>query len=219
MTHSQLKSYSVGEEIANSATHGVGAALSIAALAVLVTLAGLHGDVWRVVSFSIYGASLVLLYLTSTLYHGFQSPRVKLVFRMLDHSAIYLLIAGTYTPFTLVTFHGGWGWTMFGIIWGLAIAGIVQTVLFFNRFPVVSVLTYLGMGWLVVVAIKPLLAVMPVAGMAWIAAGGLFYTLGVVFYAVKTIPFNHAIWHLFVLGGSVCHFFAILFYVLPMPAA
>ena len=208
--------YSFAEEIANSVTHGIGVGLSIAALSVLVTFAGLFGDAWRVVSFSIYGATLILLYLASTFYHSFQSPRVKEIFRVLDHSAIFLLIAGTYTPFTLVNLRGGWGWTLFGLIWGLAICGILLEVFFMDRFKPLSMAIYVGMGWLVILALKPLLAAVPMGGMIWLGIGGLTYTLGVIFYLWNRIPFNHAIWHLFVLGGSVCHFFCILFYVLPV---
>ncbi len=208
--------YTPAEDLANSITHGIGAALAVAALSVLVSQAVLHGDVWRVVSLSIYGSSLVLLYLASTLYHSFRSPRLKHFFKGLAHAAIFLLIAGSYTPFTLVTLRGPWGWTIFGLIWGFAVAGITFESLFLGRFKRLVVVFYLGMGWMAVVAIKPLIEALPWGGIAWIAAGGLFYTLGVIFYMWKRLPFNHAIWHLFVLGGSGCHFFAIALYVLPM---
>jgi hemolysin III len=208
--------YSLGEEIANSITHGIGVGLSIAALSVLVTFAGLFGDAWRVVSFSIYGTTLILLYLASTIYHSFQSPRRKRILQVLDHSAIFLLIAGTYTPFTLVNLRGGWGWALFGLIWGLALCGILLEVLFMNRFKFLSVAVYVGMGWLVIIAVRPLLSAVPVGGLIWLGVGGLTYTLGVIFYLWERLPFNHAVWHLFVLGGSACHFFCILFYVLPM---
>ena len=211
--------YSLGEEIANGVTHGIGAALSVAALSILVTFAGLKGDAWRVVSFSIYGATLVLLYLTSTFYHSFQSPRVKGVFRTLDHSAIFLLIAGTYTPFTLVSLRGPWGWSLFGLVWGLAIAGILLEVFFKGRSKVLALSLYIGMGWLVLIGVKPLVQALPAAGIVWLALGGFAYTFGVVFYVLKRIPFNHAVWHLFVLAGSVCHFFSILLYVLPVEKA
>lgn len=204
-----------GEEIANSITHGIGAGLAVAALSVLVTLAAMQGDAWQVVSFSIYGTTLVLLYLASTLYHGFRGPRIKRIFQTLDHAAIFLLIAGTYTPFTLVTLNGPWGWTLFGLIWGLAIAGIVIQVVAPDRYRVAQVLLYLGMGWLVVVAIGPLTQNLPIAGLAWLVAGGLSYTLGIAFYAWDQKPYAHTIWHLFVLGGSICHFFCMLLYVLP----
>ena len=210
--------YSLPEEIANSVTHGVGAALSVAALSVLVTCAGLFGDAWRVVGFSIYGATLVLLYLFSTLYHAFQNPRVKAVFRVLDHAAIFLLIAGTYTPLSLVTLRGAWGWTMFGVLWGCAVLGIVTTVAFMNAPKWLTAGIYIFMGWLAVIAIKPLVAALPTGGLVLLAAGGLSYTGGVVFYVWDRLPFNHAIWHLFVLGGSACHFFCMMYYVLPMDA-
>jgi hemolysin III len=207
--------YSLGEEIANSVIHGVGAALSIAGLAVLVTLAGVFGDAWRVVSFSIYGATLVLLYLASTFYHGLQAPRVKRLFRSFDHAAIFLLIAGSYTPFTLVTLRGPWGWTLFGLIWAIAIGGILLTVRVASASKLATALVYLPMGWLVVIAVKPLLAALPLSGFVWLALGGLAYTLGVVFYVWRSLPYHHAVWHAFVLAGSIFHFFAMLFYVLP----
>ena len=212
---SDIEKHGDTEEIANSVSHGIGVGLSIAALALLVTFASLMGDPWRIVSFSIYGATLILLYLSSTLYHGFKRPTLKRLFRVFDHAAIYLLIAGTYTPFLLVTMRGAWGWSLFGIIWGLAVTGIVTTVLFMERLRILSVLTYLGMGWMVVIAIRPLVDSLPFGGMVLLAIGGVLYTLGVVFYILKRIPFNHAIWHLFVLGGSISHFFSILLYVLP----
>jgi hemolysin III len=208
--------YTVGEEIANSVTHGIGAGLSIAGLTLLVVLAAIYGDVWRVVSFSIYGSSLVLLYLASTLYHSIQHPKVKQVLRIFDHSAIYLLIAGTYTPFTLVSMRGPWGWTMFGVVWGLALLGIAFKTVFIGRYEKLATAAYVLMGWLVVVAFKEMMVAIPPGGVAWLMAGGVVYTLGVLFYAWQKLPYNHAIWHLFVLGGSTCHFFAILFHVLPV---
>jgi hemolysin III len=206
--------YTTGEEFANSLIHGIGAALSVAALAVLVTFSALAGDPWRVVSFSIYGVSLVALYLASTFYHAFRSPRLKRIFRVFDHVAIFLLIAGTYTPISLVSLGGGWGWTLFGLIWGLAVFGIVLEVFFMDRVRWLTMVTYLGMGWLVVIAGKPVVEALELGALIWMGAGGLFYTGGVVFYLWKKLPYNHAIWHLFVLGGSVCHFFAFLLYVL-----
>ena len=205
----------MAEEIANGVTHGLGAALSVAALSVLVSLAVIYGDAWRVVSFSIYGATLVFLYLASTFYHSIQHPGAKKVFHVLDHVAIYWLIAGTYTPFMLVNLRGGWGWTLFGVIWGLALAGTAFKALCMGRFRVLTVLPYVGMGWLVVIALKPTLEAVPPGGIVWLGMGGLAYTSGLVFYAWKRLPFNHAVWHLFVLAGSVCHFVAVLFYVLP----
>lgn len=209
--------YTIGEEIANSVTHGIGAGLSVAGLTLLVALAAIYGDVWRVVSFSIYGSSLILLYLASTLYHSIQHPKVKRVLRIFDHSAIYLLIAGTYTPFTLVSMRGPWGWTLFGIVWGLALLGIAFKTVFIGRYEKLATAAYVLMGWLVVAAFKEMLVTIPTGGVIWLVVGGVLYTLGVIFYAWQKLPYNHAIWHLFVLGGSICHFFAILFHVLPVP--
>jgi hemolysin III len=200
------------EELANSLTHGLGLGLAIACLVLLVVFATLKGSAWHVVSCSIYGTMLVVLYLSSTLYHATRHPGAKHVFNILDHSAIYLLVAGTYTPYTLGPLRGHGGWVLFGIVWGIAIVGIVFQSLFIHRYRALSVLSYLAMGWAVVFAIKPLVAYLPTPGVVWLAAGGLCYTIGVVFYAVKQ-PFFHAIWHLFVLAGSLCHFFSILFYV------
>jgi hemolysin III len=215
MAEAKANSYSLAEEIASSITHGIGAVLGVAALVVLVVLGTKRGDAWHVVSVAVYGSTLVLLYLFSTLYHAFQQPRIKKVLRHFDHSAIYLLIAGTYTPFTLVNMRGPWGWSMFGIIWGLALLGLCLNFTLMGRSRILAGLVYIGMGWLVVVAAKPLMATVAPGGIAWLVAGGLAYTFGVIFYVWKTLPFNHAIWHLFVMAGSVCHFFAILFYVIP----
>jgi len=211
----QIEHHSRTEEVANSIIHGIGAGLAIAALTILVTFAGIGGDTWRVVSFSIYGTTLVLLYLSSTFYHGLRSVKLKYLFRIFDHATIYLLIAGTYTPFMLVTLRGGWGWSLFGITWAFAVLGVCITTLFMDRFKFINVLSYVGMGWLIVLALKPLLQALPIGGIIWIGAGGIAYTFGILFYASKKIPYNHAIWHLFVLGGSTCHFFAMLLYVLP----
>jgi len=193
----------------------VGLGLSLAGLVVLIILTALRGTAWHVVSCTIYGSTLVILYAASTLYHSIQSPRAKRVLRIIDHGAIYLLIAGTYTPFTLVNLRGGLGWTLFGVVWGLAALGIVFKVFHVDRFPIASTLVYLSMGWLVVIAWKPMLTLIPAGGIALIAAGGAAYTLGVFFYAAKRIPYNHAIWHLFVLAGSIFHYVAVLLYVLP----
>lgn len=204
------------QELANSLTHGLGTILSIAGPFILVVLSGMQGDAWRIVSFSIYGTSLVLLYTASTLYHSFQSARVKHIFKIMDHSAIYLLIAGTYTPFTLVLLRGGWGWSLFGVIWGLAFTGILFKIFFVNRFNVLSTIIYLLMGWLIIIAFQPLIDHVPSGGLYWLLAGGIAYSAGTVFYVWEKLPFHHAIWHLFVLAGSLCHFFAVLFYVLPL---
>lgn len=190
----------------------------MAGLAVLVTLAALKGTAWHIVGCSVYGATLVLLYTASTLYHSVRSPRLKRFFRIIDHASIYLLIAGTYTPFTLVNLRGGWGWTLFGLVWGLAALGILFKVFFVGRFSIASTAVYLLMGWLVVIAIKPLLTLVPSGGILWLLAGGLAYTAGVVFFAWERMPYNHAVWHVFVLTGSICHYFAVLFYVLPANA-
>jgi hemolysin III len=210
MNSAPSKPYSTGEEIANSVTHGVGAALAVAGLVVLVVLAAMRADAWRITAFSVYGATLILLYLASTLYHAFPWPRVKRIFKILDHTSIYLLIAGTYTPICLVAMRGPWGWTLFGLIWAMAIGGIGFKIFLIGRAKILSVVFYIAMGWLVVIAIKPMWAMLPKAAIAWIFAGGAFYTLGVIFYAMKKVRYHHAVWHGFVLGGSVCHFFAML---------
>ena len=208
-----LKTYSVGEEIANSVTHGIGALLSLIGLIVLVNTANHSGDLWRVVSFSVFGGSMLLLYLASTLYHSIQAPRVKFTFKKIDHIAIYILIAGSYTPFTLVSFRGSVGWTMFGIIWGIAVIGIIYKIFFIGRWRRFSTILYLGMGWIAVAAIQQMLETVEMEGLLWMAAGGLFYTSGVIFYVWKKLPYHHAIWHGFVMGGSACHYIAILYYV------
>jgi hemolysin III len=208
------KFYTLGEEIANSVTHGIAAALSVAGLTLLVVLSVLYGDVWRVISFSVYGSTLILLYMSSTLYHSFQHPRVKRIFRMIDHASIYLLIAGTYTPFLLVSMRGAWGWTLLVVIWGLALLGIGFETLFIDRFRKLSTLAYVLMGWLGVIAAKEMLVTVPPGGLILLAVGGVTYTAGVIFYVWRKLPYHHAIWHLFVIGGSICHYFAILLYLL-----
>jgi hemolysin III len=209
------KRYTLGEEIAHSVTHGVGALFAIAGLAVLVVFAALRGNAWHVVGCSIYGATLVLMYTASTLYHALTAPRAKRVFRILDHSSIYLVIAGTYTPFTLVSLRGVWGWTLFGLIWAMAAAGIVFKALALGRLRVLSVVFYLTMGWLVVIAANPLAHALAPRGLALLAAGGAAYTIGVIFFAWKSMRYHHMIWHLFVMLGSALHFFAVLLYVVP----
>ncbi len=201
---------SLGEEIANSITHGTGAGLSIAALVILVVFAARQSDAWKVVSFSIYGASMIALYLASTLYHAIPYPQAKRFFRILDHSTIFLLIAGTYTPVTIGVMRGPWGWTLFGLIWGLAIVGINLKIFALSKLKKLSLAIYILMGWIVVIAIKPLLASLTPPVLLWLAAGGLCYMLGIVFYALKKMPYHHSVWHLFVLGGSACHFIAML---------
>jgi len=201
------------EEIASSITHGIGSLLSIAALVILVVLASHQGTAGGVVGFSIYGSCLVILYLASTLYHAFPPSKVKDFFHVLDHASIYLLIAGTYTPVVLGPLRGPWGWSLFGVIWGLALAGMTLKIFFTGRFNVLSTLFYLGMGWLIVIAIKPMLALLPAGFLIWLVIGGLSYSLGVIFYLWHKIPYHHAIWHLFVLGGSISHFFGMLLYL------
>lgn len=200
-------------ELLNTVTHVVGAVLALAGLAVLIVSASLKGDAWRMVSFSVYGATLLLLYSSSALYHGTEG-RVKNFLRVVDHQAIYLLIAGTYTPFTLVTLRGAWGWSLFGVIWGLAALGIVLDTLHKKGPRLAQLVIYLLMGWLITIALGPLLRALPFWGVAWLLAGGAFYTSGVVFYALdKRFRYFHGIWHLFVLAGSLCHYFAVLLYI------
>ena len=210
-----LRLFTLGEEIAHSITHGIGVGLSIAGLVILVVMAARRGDAYQIVSFSIYGATLIILYLASTLYHGFRHPRVKQVFRIIDHASIFLLIAGTYTPFLIVGIRGPLGWTLLAIVWGLAVLGVSFKALFIHRFQKLSVLAYIMMGWLCVVAFKEMLENIPMDGLIWLGVGGAAYTVGVIFYALRKIPYMHAIWHIFVLGGSICHYFAVLFYLAP----
>ena len=208
-----LKTQTLGEEIANSITHGVGIGLSIAALVILVVLASKRGDAWRIVGFSIYGATLILLYLSSTLYHSFVNPKIKNIFRILDHSAIYLLIAGSYTPITLTFMRGAWGWTLFGIVWGIALGGITLTILLLDKLKALLVISYVAMGLLIVIAFKPMIQMVPGGMIIWLFIGGACYILGIVFYLWKRLPYHHPIWHIFVLGGSISHFLGILFYL------
>lgn len=198
------------EELANTLTHAAGIVAGAAGAAVLIVTAALHGDVWKIVGSAVFSATLVLLYTASTLYHAARSPVARARLKVFDHCAIYLLIAGTYTPFTLVGLRGGWGWSLFGVIWGLAVAGTVFKLFFTGRFPRLSTGIYLGMGWLVVIAAVPMARALSPATLAWLVAGGLTYTVGTVFYHSRRIPYAHAIWHLFVLGGSACHFAAVL---------
>lgn len=205
---------SLGEEIANSITHSIGAALGTAALVILVVFASLKGDAWRIVSFSIYGASLVILYTASTIYHAITNEKAKRYFRIMDVSSIFLLIAGTYTPITLLSLRGtGWGWTIFGLIWGMALVGIIFKTLFDGRFEKLSIIFYVLMGWLAVIAIRPMIINLPPGLLFWIALGGISYTVGIIFLAVTKFKYSHTIWHLFVLGGSISHFFGILFFL------
>ncbi len=213
---SETPFYSRGEELANSITHGIGVVLSIAGLAVLTAFATLLGNVWHIVSVSIYGATQILLYTASTLYHSIPIPRAKQILRRLDHTAIFLLIAGTYTPFTLVNLRGPWGWSLLITVWALAIIGIVLQGFLLRQKSIWNALIYIAMGWVVVIGAKPLLSSVPLGGLLLLLGGGLAYSGGAIFYVWKRIPYNHAIWHLFVLLGSVFHYFAVLFYVIPL---
>ncbi|SHJ49717.1 hemolysin III [Malonomonas rubra DSM 5091] len=215
MSDRAVSQYSCAEEIANSVTHGLGMLLSIGGLAVLVGFASVHGNAWHITACSIFGTTLILSYATSTLYHSIPLPGAKRVLKVLDHSAIYLLIAGTYTPFTLVSLRGPWGWSLFGTVWGLALLGIILKATMLGRIAGISTAVYLAMGWIVLIAIKPMLGAVDTGGLLLLLAGGLAYSGGVVFYLWRRLPYNHAIWHLFVLTGSLCHFFSILFYVIP----
>jgi hemolysin III len=201
---------SLGEEIANSVSHGVGLLAAVAATPVLVFSAVRHGGAARIAGASVFAAAMVLLYLTSTLYHALPRNRAKRVFQVLDHAAIFLMIAGTYTPFTLGVLRGAWGWTLFGLVWGLALAGIVLTAAGGVRYPKLTTSLYLAMGWLILIAVKPLGLRMPSEGLFWLLAGGIAYTVGVVFYAAKRVRYCHFVWHLFVIAGTACHFIAVL---------
>jgi hemolysin III len=211
------KAYTVKEEVAHALTHGVGAVLSIVALVFMLVWAAAYGDAWHVVAASIYGASLILLYTASTLYHAFLWPRIKAVFQQLDHAAIYILIAGTYTPFALINLRDAWGWTLLSVAWGIALLGVFLELGVKKRIKWLSLSLYLGMGWMALIAIKPMIDNVDSGGLMLLVAGGLAYTLGVIFYVWKSLPYHHAIWHLFVLAGSVFHFFSIFYFVLPQP--
>ncbi|MFP4973954.1 hemolysin III family protein [Paenibacillus sp. CN-4] len=208
--------YSRREEIANAITHGIGTVLSVAALVLLVVFATQKGTAWHVVSYSIYGTTMLLLYLNSTLVHSLKEGKLKDLFEFFDHSSIYLFIAGTYTPFLLIAVRGTLGWSLFGVIWGIAFAGVLFKAFFTKRFLFMSTLFYIGMGWLIVLAWGPLTASIASGGIALLVAGGLLYTLGTIFYVWRGFPYHHAIWHVFVLAGSVTHFFAVLIYLLPI---
>ncbi len=212
---SKTESENLIEELANGITHGIGLALSVVGLVALVILSVMRGNAWHIAGCTTFGVTLVLLYAASTLYHSFHTPRLKRILKILDHTAIYLLIAGTYTPFTLVNLRGFWGWTLFSLVWGLSVFGILWKLFHVERFQIVSTLVYIAMGWLVLIAIKPVMSAVPLWGIVWLVAGGLFYTVGVLFFAWKRVPYNHAIWHVFVMAGSICHYVAVMFYVLP----
>ena len=204
---------SASEEIVNSITHGIGALLSIAALVILIIVAGQHGDIWYLVSFSIYGTTLILLYLSSTLYHSFTNPKIKNLFARFDHISIFLLIAGTYTPILLTSLRGVWGWTLFGIIWAMALAGAIIRSIYVYRFRKLMVAIYLVMGWMAVFAGQQIYEHLSGTSLTFLVLGGLAYSVGVVFYNWRKLPYSHGIWHLFVLAGSILHFFAIYYII------
>ncbi len=211
----RIKYYSPIEEKINIISHAIGFILSIVALLLLVTHANLHGDVWHIVSFSIFGASLIILYAASTFYHSAKKSELRNRLKIIDHASIYVLIAGTYTPFTLITLSGTIGWVIFGTSWGLALSGIILKLFFTGKYNLISTIMYVLMGWVIVFAIKPLINNLPLEGLLWLFAGGISYTIGAILYSIKKIKFNHVIFHVFVLFGSFCHFMSVFFYVLP----
>jgi hemolysin III len=210
--------YSPAEERFNIWSHGIGLVLGVIGFVFLLLRATTYGDIWHVASFAVFGGSLVVLYAASTIYHCSKDELRRARLRTLDHAAIYVLIAGTYTPFTLVTLQGPVGWTLFGISWGMAAVGITLKLFFTGRFDLISTLMYVFMGWVIVFAIKPLIEAFASDGMIWLVSGGIAYTLGAVFYSIPKIPYGHAVFHIFVLAGSLCHFIAVYFFVLPSPA-
>lgn len=216
MKKKKITYYDPKEEKLNVISHFVGLILSVIALVLLVTNASLYGSSWHIVSFSIYGASLIVLYSASTLYHYTQSPNLRKKLNVFDHAAIYVLIAGTYTPFALVVLPGWVGWAIFGVSWALAIFGIIFKLYYTGKYDKISTIAYVLMGWLIVFAIKPLIHNLPFEGLIWLLAGGLFYTVGAILYSIKSLKYNHAIFHIFVLLGSFSHFMSVFFYVLPI---
>jgi hemolysin III len=210
-----IKYYSPIEEKINIISHAIGFILSIVAFVLLVAHANLHGDVWHIVSFSIFGASLIILYAASTFYHSAKKSETRNRLKIIDHASIYVLIAGTYTPFTLVVLNGTIGWVIFGASWGLALTGIILKLFFTGKYNLVSTIMYVLMGWIIVFAIKPLIKNLPLEGLLWLFAGGISYTIGAALYSIKKIKFNHSVFHMFVLIGSFCHFVSVFFYVLP----
>jgi hemolysin III len=213
--HDHLITYTDGEELANRLTHGVAAILSVIGLVVMTHVANRSGDPYRIVSATIFCGTLSLFYMISTLYHTFRGPKVRYVFRILDHAGIFLVIAGTYTPFTLVSLRQGHGWALFWVVWVLALSGAVFKSFMTHRLALLAPVFYLGLGWLIVVDLGELVNSVSMNGVAWLLAGGLFYTFGIIFYAINRIPYHHAIWHVFVIAGSGCHYLAVLWYVLP----
>jgi hemolysin III len=216
MEQKKITYYNPKEEKLNVISHAFGLVLSIIALVLLVVFASLEGSVWHIVSFSIYGASLIVLYAASTFYHNSKTPKLRYRLNIFDHASIYVLIAGTYTPFTLVVLDGWVGWTIFGVSWGLALTGVILKLFFIGKYDRISTIAYVLMGWLIVFAIKPLVQNLPIEGLLWLLGGGISYTVGAILYSIKSIKYNHAIFHIFVLLGSFCHFMAVFFYVLPI---
>ena len=216
MTDKPITFYNKKEEKLNVISHAIGLVLSVIALVLLVVFASLEGSTWHIVSFSIYGASLIVLYSASTFYHYVQNPNLRRKLNIFDHAAIYILIAGTYTPFTLVVLKGWIGWTIFGVSWGLALTGVILKIFFTGKYDKISTIAYVLMGWLIIFAIKPLISNFTIDGLIWLLVGGIFYTVGALLYSLKKLNYNHAIFHIFVLLGSFCHFIAIFFYVLPI---
>lgn len=216
MEEKKITYYDPKEEKFNVISHAIGLVLSIIALVLLVVYSTIYGSAWHIVSFSIYGASLIVLYSASTFYHYVQNPKLRYRLNIFDHSAIYVLIAGTYTPFTLVVLNGWVGWTIFGVSWGLAFLGIILKLFFIGKYDKISTFAYVLMGWVVIFAIKPLINNLPFEGLMWLLAGGIFYTVGAVLYSIRGLKYNHAIFHIFVLLGSFAHFIAVFFYVLPI---
>ncbi len=207
----EIRRFSKKEEIANAILHGIGLGLAIAALVILVILANLSASTKYTISYSIYGSTLIILYLSSTLYHSFKATKAKKIFKIFDHSAIYLLIAGTYTPITIIVLEGKLGWGIFIAVWSIAIIGIILKIFLIGKFKLLSTLLYIAMGWLVIIAIRPLLQNMNRRSIIFLLSGGLLYTTGTIFYLWKNLKYSHAVWHLFVLAGSICHFFTMLF--------
>lgn len=206
----KLKRYTLGEEIFNSVTHGVGSLLSIAGTVVLIVCSAIYSDAWGIVSSCIFGASLIILYTMSTLYHALTNEKAKKFFRIMDHDTIFILIAGTYTPYTLVNLRGSVGWVLFGIIWGMAILGVIFNSINLEKFRKVSLVCSIIMGWTIIFAIKPMINALPKISLWFLLIGGIFYTIGIIFYVIKKIKYFHSIWHIFTIAGSVFHYFSIL---------
>ncbi len=214
MENKHITYYDSTEEKLNVITHAIGLVLSIVALVLLIVHASYHGSARHIVSFTIFGASLIVLYSASTLYHYSQKPNIRHKLNILDHASIYILIAGTYTPFTLITLKGWLGWTIFGITWGIALIGVFLKLFYTGRYDKISTIAYVAMGWIIIFAIKPLMESLPINGLYWLLSGGVSYTVGAVLYSIKKIKYNHAIFHIFVLLGSFSHFMAVYYYVL-----